>query len=285
MKWLKILTLGLLCFALQTSSAPAKNVEREQKQFELTDEKSVTVNIDFGAGSLELAAGPGDLVLDADVEYEPRYVEFFADYRKRGGAGMLELSSEMRRSGIDGDITNTWRLGVTDRVPVDLEMDIGAADADLDLSGLKLTDLDLDVGAADARVHWDRPNPISLRRLQIDCGASSLKLSGLGHANLERFDFEGGVGSFDLSFDGDWQQSAEVLLEVGLGSVDIAIPDGVAARIEVDDSFLSSVDIDQRFQEVADDVYESEDYGTADIRLDLSITLGLGSVDIRSVPR
>lgn len=281
----KSLFCGLLVCTLAALPALASPVEREEKKIELTDERALEVNVDFGAGNLEIASGPSNLVLDARVEYEPRYVDFFADYRKRGDVGVLDLSSELHHSMFDNDIKNTWRMGLTDQVPIELTMDVGAADADLDFTNLKLTGADLDVGAADASIWWDRPNPVSMRELRIDCGASSLKMSGLGNANFRRFNFDGGVGSFELDFGGEWQQSAEALIDVGLGSLDITIPANVGVRIETDGSFLSSVDVDRRYRRMGDGVYESENYDTAEIRLDFLIKLGMGSVDIRSTRR
>jgi Cell wall-active antibiotics response LiaF, C-terminal len=164
---------------------------------------------------------------------------------------------------------------------MDLEFDIGAAEARVDLSGLSITSLDLEVGAADCQVWWDAANLSTLSELTVDCGVSSLSLEGLGYAGLEYMDFEGGLGSFKLDFSGAWTASAEAHLEVGLGSLDVTVPRDIGVRIEAEHSF-GSVDVDRWFKEVDDDVYESENYRNANIKLVLMVELGMGSLDVRA---
>lgn len=278
------LVLCLICFL--TAIAAASPVERENKTINRQDESKLEVSMDFGAGTIELARGDADKILDAHFEYEPKYVDLFVDYDTRGTTGILELSGDFfRDSYYDKDITNDWRVKLTDALPMTVAMDMGAAEADIDFTGLQITDLDMDIGAADARLWWDKPNPVSMREMKIDCGASSFKMSGIGNANFEYLDFEGGVGSFDLDFTGDWQQSAEADFDVGLGSLEIILPSDIGVRIVTDDSFLSSVDVDRRYREVDDDEYESGNYADAKIRLTIRISIGMGSVDIRSTRR
>lgn len=275
--------LLMLIVAVPVAASP---VEREDKVIERTDEKNLKVNLDFGAGTIELMQGPADKILDATVEYEPRYVDFFVDYDKRGSTGVLDMVGEFHGHSIDtDDIRNEWRVQLTNAIPMSVMMDVGAAEADMDFTGLQLKDLDLDIGAADARLWWDEPNAVSLRELKIDCGASSFEMSGMGNANFEYLDFDGGVGSFELDFTGEWQQSAKANFDVGLGSLEITLPSNIGVRIHSDASFLSSTDIDRRYREVDDDVYESDNYDDAEIRFDIRISLGMGSVDIRSVRR
>ena len=276
------LSLMLLC----TTIATASPIEREDKVITRSHESDLKVKLEFGAGTIEMGSGKSDKILDAHVVYEPRYVDFFVDYNQRGSTGILEISGEFHGDVFDDDgIKNDWRVALTDALPMELRMEIGAAEADIDFTDLQITDLDMDIGAADARLWWDKPNAVSMKELKIDCGASSFKMDGTGNANFELLDFDGGVGSFELDFTGDWQQSAEATFDIGLGSLEIVIPSDIGVRIRTDASFLSSVDIDRRYREVDDDEYESDNYDDADIRLDIRISLGMGSVDVRSVRR
>ena len=71
-------------------------------------------------------------------------------------------------------------------------------------------------------------------------------------------------------------------IDIGLGSADITMPEGVPFRIETEGgNWLSSVDIHNRdMDEVDEDVYESDDFDGADTRIILEISVGLGSIDV-----
>ena len=67
-------------------------------------------------------------------------------------------------------------------------------------------------------------------------------------------------------------------VDIGASSLEITVPEGVAARIDVD-AGLASVDIDDRFPKV-NGVHESPDYDTATHRLALDIDGGAASIEV-----
>jgi hypothetical protein len=267
-----------------SGSALAEPVVTEQKTLPLDEAESVLALVDFGAGSIDVHPGPLGSLLDATLTYDPDFVGVFLDYRQRRDRGILELASDFEDNRLTRKIKNEWDVGLSTEVPMELELDIGAAEAQIDLSGLSITRLELDVGAADCEVWWDSANRSTMTELSVDCGASSLRLEGLGYAGLEYLDFEGGLGSFELDFTGDWLASAEAHMQVGLGSLDITVPRTIGVRIETDESF-GSVDVDRWFDEVERDTYESENYDDAEIKLLLHVDLGMGSLDVRTTGR
>ena len=68
-------------------------------------------------------------------------------------------------------------------------------------------------------------------------------------------------------------------VDVGASSLEITVPEGVAARIDVD-AGLASVDIADRFPKV-DGIHESPDYDKAMHRLALDIEGGAASIEVR----
>ena len=81
---------------------------------------------------------------------------------------------------------------------------------------------------------------------------------------------------------GEYSGESRISLDIGLGSAEITLPENVAVRIETEgDNWLSSVDIHGRVvDEVDDDVYESDDFDSADTRIIVDMSVGLGSVDV-----
>jgi hypothetical protein len=90
-----------------------------------------------------------------------------------------------------------------------------------------------------------------------------------------------GVGSFTLDFTGEFDFEASAEISVGLGSIEIILPEGIGVRVEAEDNWLSSIDLPRRdFDRVDDDIYETENFDAADGKLIIQLEIGLGSADI-----
>jgi hypothetical protein len=256
----------------------------ETMHFSFTPEddiEALEVRVDLGAGEFRIMVEEMDEVAIADVEYNDRKVEVYADYDERGKTGIVEFESDYRRKFSVDTEDNRWDIILSDKYPTELEIDIGACEADFDLGGLPLEFLDLDVGATDGEITFSRPNPISTEEIIIDAGAADFRIKKLGNANFRRMTFDGGVGDFEIDFSGDLREKARVDISIGLGSATLYIPRDLPVRIEADDSFLSSVDFEgPKRGTYDDDYYETDDYNDADYGLDIEISVGLGAVDI-----
>ena len=135
---------------------------------------------------------------------------------------------------------------------------------------------------------------------------------GVSPGTETRVEFEGGVGRLDLDLT-DLQVSdldvtvgvaevdltlpaaagrSEARLEVGVGDIDIVIPDGLAVRIRIHGG-IGSVDVDEsRFSLYSDHgdgfwifgqnrEYRTADWSMAVNRVDLRIDIGIGEIRIR----
>lgn len=276
---------GLKLVALCAGSAVAwaGEVSTVTRAVPLDDAKSVLVRIDFGAGDIDLGKSGEGQLLEGTFTSDPEDVEVRVDYRRSGDKGMLDLATDYEDKRLPRDHKNEWEVGLSGGVPLELELDLGAAEAKLDLTDLALTRLEMDVGAAKCEVWWNRPNPERLSEIKIDAGASSLLLEGLGHARFDHLRFEGGLGSFDLDFSGDWQASAEADLEIGLGELTLWVPRHIGVRIVTEQS-MASVDVDHRFSQTEDGTYESDNYSEAKIKLDCFVEVGMGSLEVKTLP-
>ncbi len=272
--------LGLvLVLSGVTGFARTENIT---KKIELDKADQLIIVCELGAG--EFTIRPKDMTEAAivDVTYNSRDLDCIIDYSEKGSRGYLSLESDHRRSNHMDTEDNIWDITVSTKYPVSIEMDIGACEADFDLGGIPIKELSLDIGAASGVLEFSAPNPERLKEMDIDAGATSLELRQLGNANFEYLNFDGGVGSFELDLRGEYKDESTVSIDVGLGSVEITMPEGVPFRIETDgDHFLSSIDFHKsRMNEVDDDVYESDDFEGADARIILELSAGLGSIDV-----
>jgi hypothetical protein len=280
-----LLVAGTVFLASSLSFGREGDTKKINRTIEFKGEKSLTVEMDFGGGIIELEENNTGNILDAEIEYDPDKVDIDVDYRKIGDRGKLYLDSEFEDGHLDFDTDyNYWHLGFTSKIPIDFEMDIGACEAEFDFTGLKISNLDLDLGASSTEIIFRKPNPQRISKINIDVGASELKIEGLGNANFDRLSFDGGVGDFTLDFRGELKHKAYVDIDVGLGSLTILLPENIGVRIQEEGSFLSSFSIDaDEFDEVESKVYESENFGKTEGELIFDIEIGLGSVEIEFI--
>ncbi len=269
--------LLLLCLP-----ALAGSLEHVTESIDAEGADRLDVTLSFGAGELSLI---GKDIADAavvEIDFNPRRVDYIIDYNLKGKTGRLEMESEFRsRQSVDTE-DNIWNVVLSERYPMSLNIEIGASDAEFDLSGIPIEEMSLEIGAAAGTITFDKPNPVRMVSMDIEAGAASLECFGLGNANCEAFSFEGGAGSFELDFRGEFEGEMDISIEIGLGSADIVLPKDVPVRIEAEtDGWLSSVDFHGGdLDEIDDDEFESPDYEHADRRITLSIEVGMGSVDV-----
>ncbi len=267
---------------LSASALMAGRHETEKFSFPAGDIENLEVSIELGAGKFNLHVENIDDVARANVEYDDRKVEVFGRYTERGKFGIVEFESETRkRFNIDIE-DNCWDIELSNKYPTELDIDIGACEAEIDLGGLPLTYLDFDVGAADVDILFSRPNPGQAEEITINAGAVELKVKELGNANFDRLSFDGGAGDFDIDFSGEYKGMSRAKISIGLGSAKIRIPFDLPVRIETDESFLSSVDFRHEDESCldGDDYYETKDFRRSEYGLDLEVSVGLGSIEI-----
>jgi hypothetical protein len=146
MVFLVLASSGAAAYALST---PGDGLLVDRFTEPLVGVEHVDLQIDFGAGSMSLASlppGSPDLI---DASFHGRKANT-AIYRS-GDEASVEVSMDggslfRRFSGV------RWDIWLSDVPQMTLDVDVGAADRELDLRDLQVRDLDVSVGAADLRL-------------------------------------------------------------------------------------------------------------------------------------
>jgi len=274
----------LLLVGAMTVTSAADPIEHVSKTVDAEGAEQIDLDIEIGAGVLYIHKADMSELAKVEIDYTPRTVSYDVDYSVRGKTGSLYLESTQRRKRGSSDSENEWDIVLSNRLPLAIQLDIGACEIEMDLGGLRISNLSLDVGATSGEIDFSEPNPIQMRELDIDAGASSLELYNLANANFEFMKFSGGAASCELDFHGELKGQKEVDLEVGVGSLDVIIPRGVAVRFEGDaDGWFSSVDFHGfDLEEVDDEVWETENFDDAKDRLIIKFEVAMGSIDLYS---
>ncbi len=264
---------GLACTASGLSAQDWSTVTASRQ---LGDEREIHVHLEYGAGVLNLRPGePGSL-----YRMELRYDQNIIEPRTHYADGILEIGMDRIGRGIrigSRDGSGQLDLEVSREVPLSLDLEFGAARANLDLGGLPIRELHVATGASDTRIEVSAPNPVQLELASFEAGAANLVASGLGNLNAERIRLEAKAGKATLDFGGQWQRDAEVDLALDLGAVELRFPRGLGVRLVVD-ALLTSVDAQEMFRR--GDSYFSADWDSAETRLTVDIDAHIGAIDV-----
>jgi len=187
------------------------------------------LSISFGAGKLTLSPGAEHLV-DGTAVYN---VEDLKPKIQKSGGSIEIRQGDFKSLPLFEDMKNEWDLKLGD-TPLDLTVEAGAYEGNLELGGLALKSLTVKDGASHVDLSFAEPNQTEMSVLRYETGASDVKLTGLANANFSTLTFSGGAGNFTLDFSGALQREAVVTVESGLGNLSLIVPEEVDAVVTVE---------------------------------------------------
>jgi hypothetical protein len=198
------------------------------------------VKVLYGTGAFGLRAASTPLLYHMQLRYdgartEPRHSFNVATRELQVGV----QKSDMRFTGRDDEEQPRLQLELSRATPIDLALDLGAVEADLDLTGLRLSRVHLESGASDGKVRFDSLNPTRMSALDVSLGAASFRGERLANANTPSIRVDAGVGNVELDMGGQWTQDIDLHVEVLLGVVTIHVPADVGVRVTLEKTFAS----------------------------------------------
>jgi hypothetical protein len=273
------LALALTVASVAADTALAQDWRTVSSRRQLTDESRLHVNVTYGVGHLKIEPAEAGTLYRSSIRFDARYFRpvstFNGEHLKLGVTGQREgrVKANIREGG-------RLSLALGPDVPLDLDLEMGAVEADIDLSGLRIASAKISTGASDSRIRFSMPNRERMRHLTIEAGAAAFRAEGLGNANVESLRVEGGVGDMTLDFTGEWRGDTNATIDIGLGAVTLRVPRGVGVQV-TKDTFLMGFDSQDLVKRGA--VYYSLDWESASHRLIVDINGAFGSIDIQWV--
>jgi len=242
-------------------------------------EKSLSADVRFDIGSLEIASEKNSSLYSVDLEYnKSSYQPEIRFEPGTEGRFSFKLSGN-HKSGISTrSHQNRLRLNLSNSLPLKLDVNTGVGDTRLALTGLKVERLDLECGVGGSKVTAYEPNPVVCEVVRIKNGVGGMDAIGLGNLNFRDLEFEGGVGGATLDFSGAWKQNAEIRIQVGVGGVNMKLPRDLGVKVEAEKHFLSGLHLDGFSKR--DSYYYSENLDKAKIRLSVRVATGVGGFRI-----
>lgn len=195
------------------------------------DTAAIAAHIAYAAGKLELKPASSGALYRATMRYDAQRAEAVASFDASSRA--LDLGVRLRSmqgpGGSGQDAAGSMQAELAPSVPVDLSLELGAVEANLQLGGLRLTDLSLRCGAADVTARFDKANRENLRSMTLQVGAADVKLADAANSGVSRIVAEVGAGSLSLDFGGALAHDVDVTATLALGglTINVAPDDGV----------------------------------------------------------
>jgi hypothetical protein len=204
---------------------------------QLHDTSAVSVSLSYGAGRLNVRSGAPALLYSMSLRYDAQRGSPTHAFDADSHALRLGVKSQNVRFGDDekdGDNKSSeMRLELTRSVPLDVSMELGAVEADLNLTGLRISRLRVESGASEARIRFDSLNAVPMSVLEFQVGAASLHVDQLANARAQEIRVRAGVGNVELDLGGQWTQDIDLRVDVALGAASIRVPRDVGLRVDI----------------------------------------------------
>ena len=175
MQWMKarsVVAVGASLTMACGMAGPAGPVLRDHQVVERGAATSVRVDIDMSAGDLTMKSGATAL-FEGDFAFNAPALKPTVAYAVNGRAGELKVS----QGSASGNYQNTWRLSLDEKTPVDLQVTLGAGDAELVLGHVALRSLAVRLGAGDLVVDLrGTPSQSYSARVQAGAGDTTIRL-------------------------------------------------------------------------------------------------------------
>jgi hypothetical protein len=246
----------------------------------LPEDSSISseLHLEFLTGELKLSpeTSPSGYLVSGGAtfnaaDFEPQFDSVGAAYTVRQGDGKFDGIPINQQ-----DLENEWDLQLA-ATPMRLRIDAGPYTGKFELGGLALEELAISEAGSDVTCTFSLPNQVEMSSFTYETGGSSLEIVGLANANFAQMTFTAGAGDYTLSFDGDLQREASVMIDAGLGTLNLIVPKGVNAQVTFDGG-LTGIHLDSGWEQNGK-VYTHPGSGPS---ISIIVKMGVGTLNLKA---
>lgn len=197
--------------------------------------EQLDVSLNIAAGKLHVSEGAKEWV-KGELEYTTDILRPNVSYKQSGKKGKIVIEHTNKKfSDLKGpNMKSNWDLQLSNKVPIDLNVNTGASETHLDLQGLQLSDLNVNVGVGDTTIDlsgdWEQDFDVQLSMgvgkstiiLPKDVGVQVKSSKGIGHS-----EFRGFISMGDDVYVNEAYENAKIKInvnaELGIGKADFII--------------------------------------------------------------
>jgi hypothetical protein len=205
-----------------------------------TEEQTVDViEVDIGIGKLSVRGGSSAL-LDAEFTYNVEEWAPTVDYSVKNGKGHLSITQpDAEGKSAPDKARNEWKLSLSEEVPLELSIDMGVGNVQLDLGDLRLTDLSVDQGVGNVKINLigERTGDLTA---SVDGGVGAITVQVPSSIGV-RVEADTGIGSFNThglkkhgdayvnDAYGETESTITLSIDAGIGKITVETADGTAS--------------------------------------------------------
>ncbi len=225
----------IMCVAIlgaATACVPIGDMQEETRSFPSDNVDSASIKLDVGAGELVVQGGTDEL-FEGLFSYNVDKWKPKLEYEARDGKAVVKVSQETAKGIPVGNSRNRWDISLNETIPLDIDVDFGAGEGDLDLKGLIIRSLDIDMGVGDLTVDLSGNHEQDFD-VKIDGGVGSIKVyipqevgvrvyvdKGIGSVNIRGLKKQGDVYTNEAYQASD--VTIDIDIEAGIGSIDLRL--------------------------------------------------------------
>jgi hypothetical protein len=258
-----------------SSSAHAQTWRTIDATRQLHDTNAISAHIDYAAGRLDLKAATGATLYHSNLRYDADHTEPVAHFDSAGRIVSLGVHlRSMRLTNVDEQHdAGAMHAELSGRVPLDLSLELGAVEADLQLGSLRLTDLTIRGGAADVTARFDQPNREQLRTMTLQVGAAHLKMFDVANSGVSRIVAEVGAGALTIDLGGTLSRDVDITATLAMGGLELKVSEDDGVFVD-ERSFIGGFE-KEGFSKRGDGWYSSNyDSAVRHVRIHLHAFLG-----------
>lgn len=236
-------SLGLVALALSSAVGEAQTW-RTLDVAAPSDGAPVSVRVEYARGQLQArSADRAGSLYDLHLRYDAARTRplLVWDSATRSLTIGAQARPDARARG-DGRSAGDAVLQLAREGPLNLDVRLDLATANLDFGGLMLRSLALEASASEARVRFDTANATRMERMDLDISAATLTASGLGNANAASVSVDARAGSAEIDLGGEWSRDMEMEIDITLASVTVHVPADVGVQLEMTRRMIATVD-------------------------------------------
>lgn len=224
------LVIGASLMALSgcNSVVPGKTKD-ETILIEKDKAEKLDVELQLGIGEITVEKGAKDWI-EGTAQYNIDKLAPKVKYDLRGKTGKISIDHKGSTNVRLGKIKNIWDIKLNEDIPMDLSIETGASDAEIDLQGLQLEKLTINTGVGDLNVNlggdWKKGFETNIETgvgsttvtLPSKVGVKLTTEKGIGTSNMEGLISKGEGVYVNEAYD-KADVKIEVNSEIGLGDI------------------------------------------------------------------
>jgi hypothetical protein len=194
--------LAIIGFALMVGRGGSAATVHDAQAIELQGATSVNADIEMPAGKLVLNGGSSRL-LDADFNYRTAEGKPRVEYVVTDGKGQLGIIQNEKHIHFGGR-RNDWTLRFGNNIPLDLKLELGAGQSNLNLNGVNVTRVEINIGVGQMNLDLTGDRKEDLH-VDVQGGVGSARIKLPKNVGV-RVNASGGIGTVSrngLRRDGD----------------------------------------------------------------------------------